>query len=182
MQLRNFAFKTFSALSAIILSALLPLQSHAAFVSGTWTFSTGIYSGSFSFTNLDTTQAYVSSVEAGFAATLNNPGYDTTNVFTYFPTGFLVLGGSSFDNTAVVLDPDSTDTGLDWALLVTDFPGTPTFYEFDADLPGYEPPGYFRSSVGTVNAIPEPATIALVGLSLVGLGLNLRRQRRSSGG
>lgn len=193
MKLAHTTRRSLWASFALAGSLLLPMPAQAAILSGTWNFSAGTYSGTFSFTNFDTSLDYTNSTAAGFSAKLNNAGYDATNQFTYYSNSpfnilsgytpdYLIIGGSDFGAVDVVLGPDSTDTGLDWRLAITTFSVTPSLYEFTADLPGYDPTGssnLVQLRTGTIElvaSVPEPRTIALFGLGFAGMAMVRRRR------
>lgn len=92
-------------------------------------------------------------------------------------------GTSDFTYSSFVLGPDGTNlpagasripNGID-----TDTPGDWMFNDFNlAGIPGYTnspASGYVWNTPGTVNAVPEPATIAALGLGVAAL---IRRRRR----
>ena len=167
---------------AFVLWLLLPLAGHAAVISGTWNFTAGAYTGHFSFDALDSSLGYTDSTAVGFGASVDNIGYDATNVFTYNPSsGLLEIGGSDFGAHLIQISPDSTDTGLDWRLNLVLNGSEFVFSQFIADLPGYETSGLVsqikEGSVAPENSVPEPQTIALMGLGLAGLGLSRRKTK-----
>lgn len=169
-------------LCALAFSALLPLSCYAAIISGTWDFTAGSYTGSFSFTNFDTTINYSNSTGAGFAASLDDPRYDTSNVFSFAAdTASLSIGGSESGATGVQLYPDSVDTGLDWFVQFRGFPASPTFFQAVIDLPALFVGDTARvitneGSVSLQSSVPEPETLTLLGLGLAGMGLSRRRK------
>ena len=146
----------------------------AAIISGTWAFSgTGTYgtpagpfSGTFSFTNFDTTQTYVDSTGAGFSVSTS---FDTSqaggNAFTYDGIGDLTLGGldggvnSYFGGNG------------DWQFYILGFPASPSGVVFVTDTNWTESGGILVQQTG----VPEPGTLALLGLGIAALGFSRRR-------
>lgn len=168
-------------LCALAFSALIPLSSYATIINGTWDFTAGSYTGSFSFTNFDTTSNYFDSTAAGFTATLDDSLYDTSNVFYYFGGPELSIGGSEIGALGVKIFPDSTDTGLDWRIVIRNLTTAPTLYNALFDVPSSSTPdsSYIEISDGRVQlrqSVPEPETLTLLGLGLAGMGLSRRRK------
>jgi hypothetical protein len=165
--------------SAVVMTglcgALLTASADAAIISGTWSFTAGAYSGSFSFVNLDTTQFYTGSTDAGFSVSTN---FDTTgdggNAFDFDPGIRQLVIGGLVNGVHSVISPPATN---DWDLAVNNFWTNPTFASF-----AYE--GTTSASFVSINsgvtiapaAVPEPATIALLGIGMAGIGFARRRK------
>jgi len=156
---------------ALLAFGLVAPQCEASIISGTWNFTVGALSGSFSFTGLDTSQNYTSSTAAGFSVSTS---FDTTgdggNGFTYpfGPSDALIIGG--------LVNGVNGIAGInDWGLEIVNFSTNPTvvFFEYDPAS------GSVVAITGTITsaaAVPEPATLALIGLGLFGVALTRRRQ------
>lgn len=161
---------TRTLLAVLCALATVPLMSQAALVTGTWNFSATAagttYSGSFSFTDLDTDLTYVDSTDAGFLVTTN---FDTTgnggNAFRY-GGGNLRIGGlmGSVDS--------ASGSSNDWILFTPDFStGQFAYYGAAARVSTVE------LAVTPVPQVPEPTSLALLAAAL--LAGVLARQRNS---
>ncbi|MBT1062607.1 PEP-CTERM sorting domain-containing protein [Bowmanella sp. Y26] len=156
-------------------------SAQAAIISGTWNFEVGIYSGSFSFTNLDTSQSHINSTAAGFSVTKN---FITggTDMFT-IDGNLLFLGADLIGEGPVTHFFTGSGNFGDWSL----------WYISLSSLQSGSATGDFQYSAGTANspvniianaritsaaaAVPEPASLALICLGLLGVAVNRKRKR-----
>ena len=164
--------RSFASLFFVLL-AIVPASSvEGSIISGTWNFSiAGGFSGSFSLTNLDNTQSYLNSTAAGLTVSTNfSRAGDGGDAINYSPsTDILQIGGLVGGVSSVIFLTN------DWRLRIDNISTNPTFSFFE-----YGPAGgdFVQVFVGTVTpaAVPEPATLALLGLGLGGLALTRRRR------
>ncbi|GGO67663.1 PEP-CTERM sorting domain-containing protein [Bowmanella pacifica] len=173
--------KTLRKLMLVMVLTLVSVSSaRAAIISGTWNFEVGIYSGSFSFTNLDTSLSHFNSTAAGFSVTKS----------------FITGGTDMFtvDGDLLFLGADQVGDGVQAQL----FTGSGIFGDWSlwsislSSLQSDSATGYFRYA-GTANnpvnfvsnaritsaaaAVPEPASLALICFGLLGVAVNSKRKR-----
>jgi hypothetical protein len=106
---------------------------------------------------------YISGVQDQFQGGAAGAGNTATLVGTHTPGGVL-----SLDATDVTHETKQS-LGLNTLTMSSSYAGSAT---------GDSPIGQFGMEVfqGTVSTVPEPATLSLMGISLLGLGLMRRRQ------
>lgn len=169
-----------AAMVAALCGALFASAADAAIISGTWNFSAaGGITGSFSFTGFDTSIFYTGSTAAGFTVSTNfATAGDGGNAFDYDPgIHQLVIGGLN-DGVHSVISPPATN---DWALSINGFPTSFDFLSFSyAPISGSFVFDNRTVTVAAAAATPEPATLALLGVGLAGIGFARRRARQAA--
>lgn len=173
--------KTLRKLMLVMVLTLVSVSSaRAAIISGTWNFEVGIYSGSFSFTNLDTSLSHFNSTAAGFSVTKS---FITggTDMFT-IDGDLLFLGADLIGEGAVIQLFGGSGNFGDWSLWSISL----------SSLQSGSTTGLFQYA-GTANnpvvisstaritaaaaAVPEPASLALICFGLLGVAVNRKRKR-----
>ena len=169
--------KIWRLLALGLVGLMLTAPARAVVVSGTWNFTatdivsgTGTYTGSFSFTGFDSIIPYANSTAAGFTVTTSFTTLGT-NVFTYnVLNDTLTIGGGS---NALSWSTSNTN---DWQLVVDNFLQS-QFVRLRYSAAGAINGTDIDTRVGSVTkVVPEPGTLALLGLGIVGLGLSRRRK------
>lgn len=146
----------------------------ASIVTGTWGFSIGGYTGTYSFTGLDTSVVYDNSTAAGFSVTTNF-ATSGTNEFSY-SGGTLYLGAnvSGEGVKTMLISPPVNDWAL-WSINNPFSGSTSGFFQYS----GTSSNGAYISGTALVTepaTVPEPGTLALVSLCLAGLAPTVRRR------
>ncbi|MBN7818685.1 PEP-CTERM sorting domain-containing protein [Bowmanella yangjiangensis] len=172
---------TVRKLMLVMVITLVSVSSaRAAIISGTWNFEVGIYSGSFSFTNLDTSLSHINSTAAGFSVTKS---FITSGTDMFTVDGdFLYLGADQIGEGVQVQFFTGSGIFGDWSLWSISL----------SSLQSGSATGYFQYA-GTANnpvnfasdaritsaaaAVPEPASLALICLGLLGVAVNRKRKR-----
>ena len=148
--------------------AVLALSVQGAYASVVWNFSyTGGATGSGQFFTGDAGSPYLVTAVTGTAN-----GAAITGVSSYAGADNLLFSPATPDFVDFAGISFSTVGGLDWNLF---YDGSNFALRSDENPVGY-PDGLHAINL-TVTQVPEPATLGLMGIALVGLGVARRKKR-----